>query len=731
MAKRRKKTKQKKRNFQKRRPKSKIKSMFLSALKFFRKQIVVIPGVLKRYILSSIMFLLFLISLLSFFGLSGKIGRFLHNFLFAWIEHAFYLVPFVFFLWAVIFLVIARRLIYVALAAGLIFLISAGGIFSLSDSIPFSGGKVGEIFSSALKELFGNVVSHAIFAILIFLSSFAFYYLFALYFRTKKEEKKSPTFEKGGGKETMLGQMLKKFRAFPKFKVSKVERPAADIDAGVLQSRSQEGIVPQGERQLRQREVKFTPPPLDFLEKDREKAHSGNIKENATIIKKTLENFGIGVAMAGVNVGPTVTQYTLKPDEAVRLSKITALNNNLALALAAHPIRIEAPIPGKSLVGIEVPNKIRSKVRLRDLLELTDFQKSGSKLSFPLGRDVAGTPLFNDLARLPHLLVAGSTGTGKTIFLNSLILSLLYKNNPSSLKFVLVDPKRVEFVVYQGLPHLVCPVILDAQGAINALKWLVEEMERRFVVLSDAKVKDISSYNGNNSNPAEFLPYIVLIIDELADLMAARGKEIEASIVRIAQMARAVGIHLVVATQRPSVEVITGLIKANITSRVSFQVATQFDSRTVLDMAGSEKLLGLGDMLHISAETIKPRRIQGAYVSEKEVKRVVQWIIKNIVPEGVKEDILFKSMEKFQKQEIEGAPGKRNFDDPLYNDAKEIVIRAGRASASLLQRRLQVGYARAARLLDMLEAKAVIGPHRGAKPREVYSAPETDEFYAP
>jgi S-DNA-T family DNA segregation ATPase FtsK/SpoIIIE len=358
-----------------------------------------------------------------------------------------------------------------------------------------------------------------------------------------------------------------------------------------------------------------------------------------------------------------------------------------------------------------------------------------------LGRDVAGNPCLAELGRMPHLLVAGSTGSGKTICLNTVILSLIYRNSPEILRFILVDPKRVEFPVYQDLPHLLSPVIFDSQKTVNVLKWLVKEMERRFEVLAAAKARDIGSYNGNilrqerakaDEDEAEIMPYIVVIVDELADLMAARGKEVEAGIVRLAQMARAVGIHLVVATQRPSVEVITGLIKANITSRISFQVASQVDSRTVLDMAGAEKLLGAGDLLFVSAETSKPRRIQGAYVTDKEVKRVVDFL-KAQKPELSSPSFLAEELER-ELEVPAGEPTAEQFlseEDPLYLSAKQLVVESRKASASLLQRRLRVGYARAARLLDILEERGVVGPADGAKPREVYFPKEDRDTVVP
>lgn len=467
----------------------------------------------------------------------------------------------------------------------------------------------------------------------------------------------------------------------------------------------------------------FKMPPLDFLEQDKGKPTSGDIKANINVIKRTLENFGIEVEMAEVNVGPTVTQYTLRPAQGIKLAKITALQNDLALALAAHPIRIEAPIPGRSLLGIEIPNKSMMTVRLRSLLERPAFKEAASSLVFAVGRDVTGSPIYADLAKMPHLLVAGATGTGKTIALNNFIVSLLYRNSPQTLKLILIDPKRVELSAYAAIPHLLTPVIVQADKAIGALRWAVGEMERRFSVLQEYGRRDISAYLASfkEETEQERLPFIVVVIDELADLMASHGREAEGAIVRLAQMARAVGIHLVVSTQRPSVEVITGLIKANITTRMSFQVASQVDSRTILDMAGAEKLLGNGDMLFLSAASAKPRRVQGAYVSEKEVKKVADYLRSLSGPkyqDNLSADAEKVSLSKKLAAGFEDAAAAT--DDELFGEAKVVVVQAGKASASLLQRRLRIGYARAARLIDILEEQGVVGPADGARAREVF-----------
>ncbi|MDD3480933.1 MAG: DNA translocase FtsK 4TM domain-containing protein [Patescibacteria group bacterium] len=449
-------------------------------------------------------------------------------------------------------------------------------------------------------------------------------------------------------------------------------------------------------------------PPLELLEVTTTKPDAGNIKKNADIIAKTLENFSVKVAMGDVNVGPTVTQYTLKPDEGVKLNKITNLDRDLALSLAAHPVRIEAPIPGKSLVGVEIPNKEAAIVRLRSVMESETFEKRRSNLSVVLGLDVAGHPQIADITKMPHLLIAGATGSGKSVCINAILLSLLYQNTPKQLKMILVDPKRVELSLYNGVPHLLTPVVVEPEKTVSALKWAVVEMEKRYKTLQDAGKRNINEYNAAKGQ--EGLPYIVIVIDELADLMAVSASEVEHLIVRLSQMARAVGIHLVLATQRPSVNVITGLIKANVTTRVAFSVASQVDSRTILDQSGAEKLLGMGDMLFISADTPKPKRIQGAFVAEKEVKGVTDFLKNQGEPE-YNEEILAQPTKAAGDL---GAP-----DDDLFIDAADVVVRSGKASASLLQRRLRIGYARAARLLDLLEERAIIGPPDGSRPRDV------------
>lgn len=465
-------------------------------------------------------------------------------------------------------------------------------------------------------------------------------------------------------------------------------------------------------------------PPVSLLSAERSNPTSGDIKGNTEIIRRTFGDFNIHVDMGKVRIGPTVTQYTLKPPSGVKLSKITSLNNNLALALAAHPIRVEAPIPGKSLVGIEVPNERAAQVTLKELLESKEFKAREHNMMIALGRDVAGKVWFADLPRMPHLLIAGATGSGKTVCMNTIIMSLLYQNTAETLRLIMVDPKRVELTPYNGIPHLLAPVITNVPQTVNALKWCVGEMDRRFEMLSKVGNRDINSYNA--AHPDKKLPHIVFIIDELADLMQMASSEVEAGIIRLAQMARAVGIHLILATQRPSVDVITGLMKANIPGRIAFSVASVTDSRTILDSPGAESLLGKGDMLLSTASLSKPVRIQGAFVSEKEAKHVINYLRVEDPDEVYDSSVI-------EKQDSSGSGtgnmfgGPSDDRDPLFNDAKNLVIEAGKGSASYIQRRLRVGYARAARLLDELEMAGIVGPAEGSKPREILATEDTIE----
>jgi S-DNA-T family DNA segregation ATPase FtsK/SpoIIIE len=478
----------------------------------------------------------------------------------------------------------------------------------------------------------------------------------------------------------------------------------------------------------------YKAPPLSLLEKDKGKAGVGDIKANANIIKRTLGNFGIDVEMDEITIGPSVTRFALKPAEGVKLSKIVALGNDLSLALAAHPLRIEAPIPGKSLVGIEIPNHTKTTVGLGSVLATEEFKNSDKALYVALGKTISGKPLYSNIAKMPHSLVAGTTGSGKSVMIHAIINSLLYRNGPDALKFIMVDPKRVELTLYNNIPHLLTPVITEPKKAILALKWATKEMERRYEILQEHKVRDIDSYHKNVVHPrreggleVDPMPYIVVIMDEIADLMQTYPRELESGIVRLAQMSRAVGIHLILATQRPSVNVITGLIKANIPTRLALKVASQVDSRTIIDTVGAETLLGYGDMLYVSSDNSKPTRVQSPFISEVEVKKVVDYLISNYRDE-LSDEINLTGTTPAEKDPIfdsMNSSGGNDFgdddDDDMYEDAKAAVLEAGKASTSYIQRKLRVGYSRAARLVDLLEKRGVIGPADGAKPRQVIS----------
>lgn len=491
----------------------------------------------------------------------------------------------------------------------------------------------------------------------------------------------------------------------------------------------------------------YDPPPLSLLTNYKGKSKGGDVKASANIIKRTLKNFNIDVEMDEVAIGPSVTRYAIKPAEGVRVSKIVGLQNNIEMALAASPIRIEAPIPGKSLVGIEVPNTTKATVGLASLLSCAEYTDSPKPLLVALGKDISGQAHFADVAKMPHTLIAGTTGSGKSVTIHALVTSLLFRNSPEQLRFIMVDPKRVELTLYNEIPHLLTPVITEPKKAILALKWAIKEMERRYDILQAEKVRDIGSYHENVYRPAtegesdktkeeddtlpEPMPYIVVIIDELADLMQSYPRELEASIVRLAQMSRAVGIHLVLSTQRPSVNVITGLIKANVPSRVALQVASQVDSRTILDQVGAEKLLGLGDTLFLSGELAKPIRLQSAFISEEELKKVVDYLKNQSETQSLDSINLEAKGEDHNPDAFFGAVVDDDDEDDLYEEARQAVIEAGKASTSYLQRKLRVGYSRAARLMDILEERGVIGSQDGSKPREILDqdieTPEEEE----
>ncbi|HZK10879.1 MAG TPA: DNA translocase FtsK, partial [Atribacterota bacterium] len=442
-----------------------------------------------------------------------------------------------------------------------------------------------------------------------------------------------------------------------------------------------------------------------------------NIEENIKKLESTFNNFGIDAKVVGVIHGPTVTRYEIHPAPGVKISKITNLSNDIALSFAVASVRIEAPIPGKNAVGIEVPNRKRINVNLKEVLQSNEFQNGKFKLPIALGIDIGGKPIIADLTELPHLLIAGATGSGKSVCINNTILSILYKLSPEAVKFLMIDPKRVELNVYNGIPHLLIPIVTDASQAIKVLNWAISEMEKRFKIFAEVGVRNLDGYNEyvrNINNDNDPLPYIIIVIDELADLMLSAPAKAEESLCRLAQMTRATGIHLIIATQRPSVDIITGSIKVNFPSRIAFAVSTQVDSRTILDVNGAEKLLGNGDMLFSPVGASKPIRAQGAFVVEKEIRNVVSYLTKNgPFPEFEQEVLEFKKNNNLLKEKEEEE------EDELFNEAISIIINSKQASISILQRKLRIGYTRAARLIDAMEKKGIVGAYDGRNPRKI------------
>lgn len=655
--------------------------------------------------------------ILAGFENAGPFGNFLYRFfdkVFGW---GYYLLPLTFLILTGVFLTSERQRIYQITFLGALLFVLAG--LGLIDVVfPQKSGLLGQIVGS-LEAPFGYTASIVLLVIALIIS-FIITLNLPIKIRRPQKEVKEP-------EPLKVSEPVAPPLTVEQVEANKKETHAEEIShaAEVPKEEGRFFGFPKRPKAVVSKVFKnYVAPPLALLKSSIEKPTAGDLRANANIIKRTLESFGIPVEMGEINIGPKVTRYTLKPAEGVKLARITVLNQDLALALAAHPIRIEAPIPGKSLIGIEVPNKASAVVRLGSLMAYPEFASSGL-LGFILGRDVSGEPIFADIDKAPHFLIAGSTGSGKSIMIHSLLIALLYKNSPETLRLILIDPKRVELSMYNDLPHLISPVITEAKKAVSVFRWTIAEMDRRYEMLLRGGSRDIQSYN--KKYPEEPLPYILIVIDELADLMATYGREIEGSIVRLAQMARATGLHLVLSTQRPSVEVVTGLIKANITSRIALQLPSQVDSRTVLDTSGAEKLLGGGDMLFVSSELSKPKRIQGAYLSEEEVQKVADFIRENNKSIETGEELVFENGSPVGQISEADLAGFSDGEDELFDEAVRVVAEAKKASASLLQRRLKVGYARAARLLDIMEERSIVGPGEGAKPREVYISESSNE----
>lgn len=669
-------------------------------------------------------------------GKAGILGEFLNTYLRLIFGIGTLALPVLFLLLAITLFISRRIKLDVTRYLGITLLVFSGlGLVHMRtpmegmlDNVEQFGGYAG-FLSSVLLRIFISDIGARVVLIAVFIISILITFEFSLRnllsfiipnrqikISTKESfsEKKAGLLKKGKDELNIVKPQLSEINNKSELKAKEENK----ITPKQFEIRKPQPIVKKSEIKIK-KEVDYSGwefPELNLLSSASSEVYVSDkvLKSNAEKIREKLSQFDIPVIMKDVNIGPTVLQYTLQPAEDVKLTKITALKNDLALALAAKSIRIEAPIPGKSLVGIEVPNEKRMIVHLRELLESEEYKSINSKLRLVVGRDVSGAPVIDDLGSMPHLLIAGATGSGKSVGMNTFLLSLLYQNSPQDLKFIMIDPKRVELTSYNGIPHLLTPVITDPDKAHSSLKWAVAEMNRRYKELSEKKYRNIEEYN---SGEAKKMHKIVIVVDELADLMMqASRKETEALICRIAQMARAVGIHLIIATQRPSVDVITGVIKANITTRIAFTVTAGVDSRTVIDTVGAEDLLGMGDMLYLPGNMSRPIRVQGVYVSSKEIERVTNSIKLTIEPDY---DESITDVKSAIDNGMMGA-GDGAEQDNMYNDAVTIVKETGKASASLLQRRLSIGYARAARILDIMEEQGIIGPANGAKPREIY-----------
>ncbi|MEI6304405.1 MAG: DNA translocase FtsK 4TM domain-containing protein [Candidatus Taylorbacteria bacterium] len=706
-------------------------------------------------------FLVTIISLLAAFGKAGIVGDYAFLFFSRMFGVGYYLIPLVFSMLGITFLQGLKSKFEISKGLGaLLFFLCGLGLIDLAYAS--AGGIIGKFIAYPFLKSIDYIASTVLLVAILIISIFMTFDLhiswdMIAFWRKSEEDAESEKERLAKSKSADDEESIDKMVAAASAKNTD-EMTAREIEAAAAKARA-DALAAEKRRKSGGSNLDlslddeagfaapfampslkpFTPPPLSLLEKDRGKPETGDIKANANIIKRTLQNFGITVEMDEISIGPSVTRYSLKPAEGVKLSRIVGLNNDLALALAAHPIRIEAPIPGKSLVGIEVPNTAKTTVGLATLLSAPDFQESEKPLMVSLGKDITGSAHFSNLAKAPHMLIAGATGSGKSVSIHALITSLLYRNSPENMKFIMIDPKRVELTMYNKIPHLLTPVITDPKKAILALKWAAKEMSRRYDVLEKNQSRDIDSYHKNILAPAvaawrkdqkkdstppaslpETMPYTVIIIDELADIMQTYPRELEAAIVRLAQMSRAIGIHLVISTQRPSVNVITGLIKANIPTRIALQVASQIDSRTILDQMGAEKLLGAGDMLYLGGEMSKPIRLQSAYISESEVKRVVKHISDQYIDE-VTDSINLTPTEAGATAAFDAMTDGDSLedDDDMYEPAREAVIATNRASTSFIQRKLGIGYSRAAKLMDMLEERGVIGPANGSKPRDV------------
>jgi len=669
---------------------------------------------------------------------AGVIGAYLAAGLVFLVGNAAFIVPLLTFSWALSkFWGKTPQKIYVKIIGTAILFIASSSLLALiSSQEPAArfrmGGLVGSLLSEQLLRYFGAIGSYITLVTLFLLSiliateflllpfvisvSTAVWRAIKSAWENRKERpratrsitpepklKAKPAPEKQQREIDLVMKIDKKQAPPAKPKIIQIKPPKPDekVDKAEVQPRQ------VGDFELPSLDLLNSPPPPE------QRALKDDLEKNSRILEETLADFGIEVRVAQVEKGPIITRYELEPAPGVKITRIVALSDDIALAMKAASVRIVAPIPGKARVGVEVPNSTGALVYLKDVLACDKFRSSSSKLNMALGKDVSGIPLVTDLDDMPHLLIAGATGSGKTVCVNSIITSLLFNNTPDDLKFLMIDPKMVELACFNGIPHLLCPVVTDPKKVSAALSWVVGQMEERYQLFATLGVRNIDYYNEKaEGTETEKLHYIIVIIDELADLMMTASAEVENAITRLAQLARAVGIHIILATQRPSVDVITGVIKANFPSRISFKVASKVDSRTVLDMNGAEKLLGNGDMLFLRPGTSKPIRAQGSLVSDKEIEKVVSFIKKQRGP-SYEESIM-------EEAESSSSAGRPKFEkDPLYDEALNMIIETGQASVSMLQRRLRLSHIRAARIVDMMEAEGVVGPYRGSKPREI------------
>lgn len=690
--------------------------------------------------------------IVAWFGAGGPVLKLMHHATLNAIGYAVYTVPILFVYVAVeIFRAENNRLSFVIKLATALLIVWFAGLFGLLKShtdTSSAGGYVGETVNGAMLTLVNSGVAAFVYVLLIIITTLfvvrvspitVIRKLWEIARRDASEEEQNvkvmrKAAESNAAHSVSIGE-IKLNAGVPTLNPQEsLERRKSSRLSSLKGSVIQDKVAEDQAALVAVSDPNWQAPSIDLLEKKQSPADAGDVQQNAQTIRDTLAEFNIEVEMEGANIGPKVTQYTLKPPSGVKLTRITALETNIALNLAAQSLRIEAPIPGQRAVGIEVPNRKAADVRLYGILTAKQWKDNHEPLSFAIGKDISGDAVVGELNKMPHLLIAGQTGSGKSVMINTLLTSLLYRNSPSEMKLILVDPKQVEMAPYEDIPHLLTPVITEPDKTISALKWAVNEMERRYKLLAQEKIRDIKSYNQKINSGSKKLsvadedghdqrvddgamPYIVIVIDELADLMMVAARDVEALIVRLAQKARAVGIHLVLATQRPSVDVITGLIKANIPARIAFTVASQVDSRTILDQAGAEKLLGQGDMLILTPSMSKPKRIQGAWVMDGEVMKITDHLRLQSAPQYNDEIVS-------QPVQLNGRGGvvmdfDSSGDEDMYKDALRVVVDSGKASTSLLQRRLRIGYARAARIIEQMEEQGVIGAADGSRPREV------------